>query len=33
MRGKTMQSASEELKSEEINAPHAFAPAEFKDGR
>ncbi|HEX4319539.1 MAG TPA: Fe-S protein assembly chaperone HscA [Acidobacteriaceae bacterium] len=33
MRGKTMKSASEELQSEEIHSPHAFAPAEFKDGR
>jgi len=30
MRGKTMQSASEDLNADEIHAPHVFAPAEFK---
>jgi Fe-S protein assembly chaperone HscA len=29
MRGKTMQTAGEELTASEIHAPHAFAPAEF----
>jgi Fe-S protein assembly chaperone HscA len=30
MRGKTMQSASEDLNADDIHAPHVFAPAEFK---
>jgi molecular chaperone DnaK (HSP70) len=30
MRGKTMQTAGEELSNNEIHAPHVFAPAEFE---
>jgi len=31
MRGKTMQSANEDLNADEIHAPHVFAPAEFDE--
>ncbi len=30
IRGKTMGEAGEELSSDEINAPHPMAPAQFK---